>query len=175
MSNKAVTWKSSNTKVATVSSTGKVTAVGKGTATITATTKVGNKKASSKITVTVTKEQGINDFVERCYTKVLGRKSEKNGKKYWVDRIMKAKNTKEEALKTASDGFFNSTEFLNKKTSQTEFVKICYRTFLDREAEAGGLNYWLNQLKSGKTRNQVLQGFATSTEFSNIMASYGIK
>ena len=88
---------------------------------------------------------------------------------------MKAKNTKEEALKTASDGFFNSTEFLNKKTNQTEFVKICYRTFLDREAEAGGLNYWLNKLKSGMTRNEVLKGFAYSTEFSNIMASYGIK
>ena len=176
VSNKTVTWKSSNTKVATVSSTGKVTAVGKGTATITVTTKVGNKKASSKITVTVTKEQGINDFVERCYTKVLGRKSEKNGKKYWVDRIMKAKNTKEEALKTASDGFFNSKEFLNKKTSNREFVKICYRTFLDREAEAGGLKYWLDLLDSKKlTKDQVLQGFATSTEFSNIMASYGIK
>ena len=172
---KTVTWKSSNTKVATVSTTGKVTAKAAGTATITCTTKTGSKKATAKITVTLTKEEGINEFVERCYTKVLGRKSEKNGKKYWVDRIMKATNTKEEALKTASDGFFNSTEFLNKKTNQTEFVKICYRTFLDREAEAGGLNYWLNKLKSGMTRNEVLKGFAYSTEFSNIMASYGIK
>ena len=174
--NKAVTWKSSNTKVATVSSTGKVTAKAAGTATITCTTKSGSKKATAKITVKLTKEQGINEFVERCYTKALGRKSEKNGKKYWVDRILKASNTKAEALKTARDGFFNSTEFLNKKTSNTEFVKICYRTFMGREAEKNGLKYWVDLLNSKKkTRNQVLQEFAYSKEFSNIMASYGIK
>jgi hypothetical protein len=49
---KAVTWKSSNTKVATVSSSGKVTTKKVGTATITCTTKDGKKKASCKITVT---------------------------------------------------------------------------------------------------------------------------
>ena len=46
---KTVTWKSSNTKVATVSSVGKVTAKATGTATITAT--AGNKSASCKVTV----------------------------------------------------------------------------------------------------------------------------
>ena len=46
---KTVTWKSSNTKVATVSSWGKVTAKAAGTATITAT--AGNKSASCKVTV----------------------------------------------------------------------------------------------------------------------------
>lgn len=50
---KSVTWKSSNTKVATVSSTGKVTAKAKGTATITCTAKDGSgRKATCKITVT---------------------------------------------------------------------------------------------------------------------------
>lgn len=47
---KKVKWTSSNNKVATVSSKGKVTAKKKGTATITAT--VGNKKYTCKITVT---------------------------------------------------------------------------------------------------------------------------
>ena len=50
--NKEVVWSSSNTKVATVSSTGKVTAKGGGVATITATAKDGSGvKASCKITV----------------------------------------------------------------------------------------------------------------------------
>ena len=50
--NKAVTWKSSDTKVATVSSSGVVTALKKGVATITATAKDGSKKsASCKITI----------------------------------------------------------------------------------------------------------------------------
>ena len=53
-----VTWKSSNTKVATVSSSGKVTAVGNGTATITCTT-VNGKKATCKVTVD-TKTTGVS-------------------------------------------------------------------------------------------------------------------
>ena len=50
-SNKAVTWKSSNPKVATVSSTGKVTGVKAGKAVITCTTKDGSKTAKCTITV----------------------------------------------------------------------------------------------------------------------------
>lgn len=50
--NKAVIWTSSNTKVATVSQTGVVKAVGKGTATIKCTTKDGTKlSASCSVTV----------------------------------------------------------------------------------------------------------------------------
>jgi uncharacterized protein YjdB len=52
--NKNVTWKSSNTSVAKVDSSGKVTAVGVGKATITCTTKDGSKKKAT-CTVTVTK------------------------------------------------------------------------------------------------------------------------
>ena len=50
--NKGVTWSSSNNSVATVDQSGKVTAVGKGTATITVITKDGSKKATCTITVT---------------------------------------------------------------------------------------------------------------------------
>ena len=50
--NKAVTWKSSNTKVAVVSAKGVITARGKGAATITCTAKDGSgKKATCKVTV----------------------------------------------------------------------------------------------------------------------------
>lgn len=54
---KKVSWKTSNSKVATVSSSGKVTGKGKGTATITAYFKYNGKtyQASRKVTVTVQK------------------------------------------------------------------------------------------------------------------------
>lgn len=51
-----LSWTSSDTKVATVSETGEVKAVGEGTATITATSDKSNKQAS--VTVTVTKKDG---------------------------------------------------------------------------------------------------------------------
>lgn len=49
--NKAVTWKSSNNAVATVDNSGKVTAVGAGTAAITVTTVDGGKTAACNVTV----------------------------------------------------------------------------------------------------------------------------
>lgn len=50
--NQAVTWTSSDEDVATVNASGLVTAVGAGTATVTATTGDGSKTANSAITVT---------------------------------------------------------------------------------------------------------------------------
>ena len=51
VSNPSVTWASSNPKVATVDQEGKVTAVSKGTATITVTTADGGKKSTATVTV----------------------------------------------------------------------------------------------------------------------------
>lgn len=56
---KLVSYKSSNAKVATVSSKGKVTAKAVGSATITVTTLDGSKKATCKVTVEPTKVTGI--------------------------------------------------------------------------------------------------------------------
>ena len=52
--NKSVTWKSSNTRVVTVNSAGRLTAVGNGSATITVTAKDGSKKkVTCKVTVKI--------------------------------------------------------------------------------------------------------------------------
>ena len=58
-SNKGVTWTSSDTTVATVSSTGKVTAKKDGTATITVTTKDGGYTAECTVTVKTVKVTGV--------------------------------------------------------------------------------------------------------------------
>ena len=57
--NKSVTWTTTNTKIATVSSSGVVSAKGAGTATITAISKDGGKKA----TCTVTVSEPLNGWV----------------------------------------------------------------------------------------------------------------
>lgn len=58
---KAVTWKSDNTSVATVSESGLVKGIAQGTATITVTTHDGNKTATANITVTNETEES-KDF-----------------------------------------------------------------------------------------------------------------
>ena len=68
--NKAVTWSSSNKKVATVSSKGVVKAVGNGTATITVKVKDGSgKKATCKITVGTTNTPSNNTPI---HTAIIG-------------------------------------------------------------------------------------------------------
>ena len=115
----------------------------------------------------------VEGFVRRCYTKALGRNAEAGGLKYWTNIIVNSATPRQEAATVATNGFFHSNEFLNKNTKNDEFVKILYRTFLDREAEANGLKYWMNELRNGKSRDYVIQGFADSNEFNNILDSYG--
>ena len=67
----------------------------------------------------------------------------------------------------------HSNEFVNKKLSNTEFLKVLYRTFLGREAESGGMQFWLGKIYSGMSRDEVAAGFASSNEFRNIMSQFG--
>ena len=121
------------------------------------------------------KNQGITEFVSRCYSEVLGRKADTGGLNDWCNRILTASSRKQAAINAASNGFFHSEEYMNKHTSNDQYVRTLYRTFLGREADQGGYNDWMNKLRTGTSRDSVMKGFANSTEFANIMAKYGIK
>ena len=165
--NKGVTWKSSNTKIATVSSTGKVTAKAAGTVTITCTAKDGSgKKATCKITV----YNNTQAYVARIYTKALGRAAEPAGLNYWVGEI----NAKRRTPVQVAEEFFFAPEFVNKKLSNTEYVKVLYRTFMGREYDKGGLDYWVARLNKGESRKSVLEAFAGCPEFQKIVKSFGL-
>ncbi len=174
-SNQEVTWSVSNSgaQVVTVRGNGEVTAVGVGTATITVRTKDGNFSASCEVTVkdpVAEQERQVRAFVERMYTIVLGRAAEAQGLNDWTARLM----AKEIDGATLVDMFVNSDEFVNRNTSDEEYIKILYRAVLGREADEGGLKMWKNMLADGWTRDYILEGLVLSTEFKNICDSYGI-
>ena len=110
----------------------------------------------------------LTKFVELLYKNILHRKADKSGLNYWVEELYKGGAN----AKTITKSFFNSKEYLSKKTSNEQFVKDLYEGYLDRKADASGLQYWVNQLKSGSSRNSIMDGFANSKEFKNRCAKY---
>lgn len=118
------------------------------------------------------KNQQITAFVARMYEKALGRSFDEDGLNDWCGRLINQNWT---PYRVATEGFFHSREFLNQNTTDEEFVKILYRTFLNREYDEEGLYYWLARLALGESRDTVIAGFANSREFDDFMAKYGLK
>ncbi|MBR2067015.1 MAG: DUF4214 domain-containing protein [Solobacterium sp.] len=116
----------------------------------------------------------IEAFVSSLYMNILGRIAEDDGLQYWLNQIMNAPSPKEAAIEAVTKGFLYSQEFLNRIKDEATFVDICYKTFLGRNGEERGKAYWLAQLKSGKSRAEVIRGFAQSNEFNAILESYGL-
>ena len=114
--------------------------------------------------------EGVTAFVTRLYNKALGRSGDDQGMEDWCRIILR----KEQTMETVAYGFIFSQEFLSHNTTNEEFVRILYRTFLNRESDAAGFNDWVGRLNQGTGREFVFQGFARSAEFNELMESYGI-
>lgn len=115
--------------------------------------------------------EGVTSFVNRLYVKLLERQGEDEGIENWCKIIL----TKADTAENVAHGFVFSQEFMNRNTSNEEFVKIMYRTFLGREYDQAGLEDWTGQLNRGVGREQVFWGFAGSGEFHNLMEEYGVE
>ena len=121
--------------------------------------------------VKITLDDYVKKFVERLYTQVLGRSADPSGLEAWSNVL---KNKTENGAKVAQ-GFIDSTEFKSRALSDEDYIRILYRTFLDREADASGLAAWKSVLDSGLSRLHVFKGFAESEEFTEICERYGIE
>ncbi len=116
-------------------------------------------------------EDPVEIFVKRLYSVVLGRDADSTGLNSWTNKL---KNNEISGAEIARQ-FFNSTEYLNRNTSDEVYLTNLYKTFFDRSPDTSGLKYWLNQLQSGQSRDYVLKGFAESNEFTKICTQYGIE
>ena len=110
-------------------------------------------------------------FATRLYTECLGRTPDEDGLQFWALRLTNLESSGYEAARD----FFESKEFQNKNVYDETYVKLLYRTFMGRDFDQGGLEFWLGHLSTDMTRLQVLQGFAQSQEFTNICNEYGIE
>ena len=112
----------------------------------------------------------IKDFVVRCYDKILGRAPDEAGMLDWCSQIASGKKGGSAIVQA----FIGSQEFINKKYNDEQVVKILYQAMLGREADANGLNDWMNMLKTGVTYDSIIYGFTGSQEFINLCKTYSM-
>ncbi len=115
-------------------------------------------------------ELSVGDFVSRCYEVALGREPDVAGFDSWVDQL----NNGQACGAQVGYGFIFSGEYMNKATSDAQFVKDLYAMYFGREADEAGFNYWVGQLENNISREEVFAGFANSAEFNNLCVKYGV-
>ena len=101
-------------------------------------------------------------FVERLYVKAFNRDFDAEGREYWANLLSNYNITGEQA----GASFFLSKEMADYNLSNEEFVNRLYSTFMDREGEKDGVDYWVGLLKGGASRESVVYGFTRSPEFT---------
>ena len=142
-SEQGVTWSSSNTKVAKVSSTGRVTAVKKGTAVITCTTKSGKKTATCKIRVISTPVTGVT-LNKKSLTLKLGETSRLTATLEPLDATYTGvtwKTSNKAVAKVSSAGKVTAvgtgTAYISCVTDDGDFVAKCKVTVVDTDEDTG--------------------------------------
>jgi len=113
----------------------------------------------------------IRAFVERCYEKILGREGESAGIEFWVDELVFGRSTAAQAAAS----FVFSQEFVEQNNSDEIFLDRLYATFFDRVADPSGMEFWLNYLQGGVTREYVTAQFVNSAEFAEVCTAYGMQ
>jgi len=98
----------------------------------------------------------------RLYQATLGRAPDQGGLAYWINKLSSGTS-----LVDIASGFVNSAEFQSKfgtNVSQSTLVTEMYQNVLQRQPDAGGLNYWIDKMSHGMTAAQLVTGFTESPE-----------
>ncbi len=113
----------------------------------------------------------VTAFVTRLYRTCMGREPDESGLIDWVTWILNGSQSGSQV----AHGFVFSAEFQRKQLDDSAFVEALYRALFDRSSDASGKKTWMDCLSSGWSRQQVLEGFLGSEEFSRLCQRYGIQ
>jgi len=112
----------------------------------------------------------VENFVTRFYQECLVRDPDAAGLDGWTNNLLNQIQTGADV----ANGFIYSQEFINKNTTNEEYLTILYKAFFDRSPDQAGWDVWIAELKGGKDRGYVLDGFLYSQEFIQLCENYGI-
>lgn len=100
--------------------------------------------------------------IRRLYIGYFDRAPDQEGRDYWTD--LRAKGI---SLERISAEFATSAEFVSTygNTSNERFIDLVYANVLNRQPDAAGRAYWVDQMENGMTRGVLMVGFTESEEF----------
>lgn len=121
-------------------------------------------------TIKAKANEGVKSFVERLYSVILDREGEASGYEYWENKILNSEATGAHV----AFGFVFGDEYIARGRTDEQFIDDMYHLVLNRPADEGGFEYWMEKLNNGEDRISVFAGFVNSPEYYNICLDCGI-
>ena len=116
--------------------------------------------------------KGDKVFIDDMYLSLLGRAFDTAGEASWLNALGdNASGTPTHAATLTHAQVVNA--FLFSTESLGRLVEGYYEVYLEREADAIGLNAWVAQLKQGLPFANIGELFIASDEFYNKAAAHG--
>lgn len=107
-------------------------------------------------------------FIDQIYLNVLGRPADSGGRAFWISELERGLSRG-----TVMLGFSEAPEYLNSTGTSTPTsgtplsVWRLYQAYFLRSADQAGLDFWVNELRTGSTLTDVSNAFASTAEFTN--------
>lgn len=111
-----------------------------------------------------------NDMTMDFYRGLLSRYADVDGFNYWLRRFRIAQCSGADAVAAEADvissGFLSSPEYAARQRNDVGYVVDLYNAFLRRGPDLAGLQFWVDRIASGTSRDEVRRLFMSSPEFS---------
>ncbi|MFA5014521.1 MAG: DUF4214 domain-containing protein [Actinomycetota bacterium] len=107
-------------------------------------------------------------LVSRLYKECYGYIYEKNIVNSWVTKLESGKVSVDDIIKE----LILNEKFENRNLSDNEYINVLYKVLLNRQADNIGFRHWLDELKEGTSRENILYEFLDSPEYKTLRGTY---
>lgn len=112
------------------------------------------------------------DKIYLLYDAIFNRIPDADGLEFWSgqDNQLSATNTQTQFI--APTGLLNWADFIKyagQDSDNTNYIGSLYQLTLGRKPDVSGLNFWVDQLVAGQSREQIYDNFTHSFEYANIV------
>ena len=129
----------------------------------------GIEQGSITLTDVLDKNPKAAIYVYDLYKTIMGRKPDRKGQETKTKAVVSG------GARSVIPGFFRSSEYVNKKRTDEEFINDVYLACLKRPADATGLKNRKSDIDNGMSRMYVLKYVLNSSSFESKAKAAGVK